>query len=170
MSSVPKNKEELIHAIEQAFDNIQADYLGIPERYTRKLGIEGNVKNTEISVCDTLSYLIGWGELVLKWHERKSNGQSVDFPETGYKWNELGKLAQYFQEQRKNYSYEHLLFEFREATIKIIQLVKSLDDQALYGCTWYKGYTLGKMIQFNTSSPMKNMRTKVRRFKKTHEL
>ncbi|MCF9684883.1 ClbS/DfsB family four-helix bundle protein, partial [Vibrio parahaemolyticus] len=34
----------------------------------------------------------------------------------------------------------------------------------LYGVAWYEQWTLGRMIQFNTSSPMKNMRTKVRRF------
>ncbi|TOC26278.1 hypothetical protein CGJ87_24220, partial [Vibrio parahaemolyticus] len=28
----------------------------------------------------------------------------------------------------------------------------------------YEQWTLGRMIQFNTSSPMKNVRTKVRRF------
>lgn len=48
------------------------------------------VNGTEISVSDTFSYLIGWGKLVLKWYDLKSKKQYVDFPETGYKWNELG--------------------------------------------------------------------------------
>lgn len=41
-------------------------------------------------------------------------------------------------------------------------------NETLYGIAWYKQWTLGRMIQFNTSSPMKNMRTKVRRFKRTY--
>ncbi|MBU2238452.1 MAG: ClbS/DfsB family four-helix bundle protein, partial [Gammaproteobacteria bacterium] len=36
--------------------------------------------------------------------------------------------------------------------------------------TWYEKWTLGRMIQFNTSSPMKNMCTKVRRFNKSNGL
>jgi hypothetical protein len=49
-------------------------------------------------------------------------------------------------------------------------IVESLDNQKLYGETWYEKYTLGKMIQFNTSSPMNNMRTKVRKFKKMNNI
>ncbi|HCE1656942.1 TPA: ClbS/DfsB family four-helix bundle protein, partial [Vibrio parahaemolyticus] len=47
---------------------------------------------------------------------------------------------------------------------EILLLISSLSDHELYGVAWYEQWTLGRMIQFNTSSPMKNMRTKVRRF------
>ncbi|WP_281947969.1 ClbS/DfsB family four-helix bundle protein, partial [Vibrio parahaemolyticus] len=47
---------------------------------------------------------------------------------------------------------------------EILLLISSLSDHELYGVAWYKQWTLGRMIQFNTSSPMKNMRTKFRRF------
>jgi hypothetical protein len=49
-------------------------------------------------------------------------------------------------------------------------LVESLDNQKLYGETWFEKYTLGKMIQLNTSSPMMNMRGKVRKFKKLNAI
>ncbi|ARR51641.1 ClbS/DfsB family four-helix bundle protein [Photobacterium damselae] len=42
----------------------------------------------------------------------------------------------------------------------------SLSNHQLYQEPWYEKWTLGRMIQFNTSSPMKNVRTKVRRFKR----
>ncbi len=170
MSSIPKNKEELYQAIKLAFDKILEDYLSIPEEYSRKNGIEGNVKGTEISVGDTVAYLIGWGRLVLKWHKLKLEGHKVDFPETGYKWNELGKLAQDFQSQFRSLSYNDLILEFKVTTSEILSLVESLDNHSLYGDNWYGKYTFGKMIQFNTSSPMKNMRTKVRKFKKTNQI
>ena len=35
-------------------------------------------------------------ELVLKWLERDADGEPIDFSETGFKWNELGRLAQKF--------------------------------------------------------------------------
>lgn len=61
MSSVPQSKKELHQAIKQAFDKLTIDYFSIPEEYSRVLGVEGNVKGTEVSVSDTLAYLIGWG-------------------------------------------------------------------------------------------------------------
>lgn len=170
MSSISKNKEELISSIENSYENLFADYMGVPKELSREIGVEGNVKNTEISVSDTISYLIGWGNLVLKWHELRANNLEVDFPEKGYRWNELGRLAQHFHASYKDWSYKQLLTEFQFTTQKILKLVDSLSNDELYGHSWYKSYTLGRMIQFNTSSPMKNIRTKVRRFKKQNNI
>lgn len=170
MSSVPKNKEELQKSIIVAFDKIFADYSTIPSQISRKTGVVGNVKGTEISVSDTVSYLIGWGKLVLKWYDLKSKNQAVDFPETGYKWNELGRLAQHFHSEYHDWSYDKLINEFTITTDRILVLIESLDNQTLYGETWFEKYTLGKMIQFNTSSPMVNMRSKIRKFKKLNAI
>ena len=166
MSLVPKNKTELQKAITVAFDKILVDYSTIPIEFSREIGVVGNIKGTEISVSDTLAYLIGWGKLVLKWYILKSNHQAVDFPETGYKWNELGKLAQCFHLQYHDWPYVKLIDEFTLTIGNILVLIESLDNQKLYGEDWFEKYTLGKMIQFNTSSPMMNMRSKVRKFKK----
>ncbi|MGR5094249.1 ClbS/DfsB family four-helix bundle protein [Vibrio maritimus] len=166
MSSVPKNKEELESAINTVFSKLMADYREIPENLCREAGIEGNIKGTVISVSDTVAYLIGWGQLVLKWHRLKSKGQHVDFPETGYKWNELGLLADSFHRKYRDWEYENLLTELESTTNQVLTLVSSLENRDLYEVEWYEQWTLGRMIQFNTSSPMKNMRTKVRRFKR----
>ncbi|MEH6531978.1 MAG: ClbS/DfsB family four-helix bundle protein [Photobacterium frigidiphilum] len=166
MSSIPQNKDELINAITFVSGRLLDDYRSIPDELSRTIAIEGNVKGTAISVCDTLAYLIGWGKLVLKWYSLQSQGQRVDFPETGYKWNQLGLLAQSFQKDYQNWDYPCLQSEFTTTTQDILLLVASLDNHALYGVCWYEKWTLGRMIQFNTSSPMKNVRTKVRRFKK----
>ena len=123
MSSVPKNKQELYQAIKGAFDKIYIDYSAIPEEYSRESGVEGNIKGTEITVSDTLAYLIGWGNLVLKWYQLASSGKMVDFPETGYKWNELGKLAVAFHSQYSSYSYKDLLSEFSETTEQLLSLI-----------------------------------------------
>ncbi len=164
MSSVLKNKDELKLAINSIFPKLMADYRSIPESKVRKVGVEGNVKCTIISVSDTVAYLIGWGKLVLKWQCLKSQNQHVDFPATGYKWNQLGLLAESFYEEYRDWKYGDLLVELESTINEILLLISSLSDHELYGVAWYKQWTLGRMIQFNTSSPMKNMRTKVRRF------
>ena len=168
MSSIPQSKDELINAINLASKKLSDDYSSIPDELSRTFGIEGNVKGTVISVCDTLAYLVGWGKLVLKWYSLQSRGQHVDFPETGYKWNQLGLLAQSFQREYQDWDFASLQSEFTTTTQEILLLVAGLDNHALYGVLWYDKWTLGRMIQLNTSSPMKNVRAKVRRFKKAH--
>ncbi|ASO30942.1 hypothetical protein CG015_17120 [Vibrio anguillarum] len=170
MSSVPQSKDELLAAINSIFPKLVDDYRIVPESLSRKCEIEGNVKGTQISICDTVAYLVGWGKLVLKWHSLKSQGLPVDFPDTGYKWNQLGLLAVSFHDQYSDWKYEDLLKELDLTINELIYLVSSLDNEELYETVWYEKWTLGRMIQFNTSSPMKNMRTKVRRFNKNNEL
>ncbi len=170
MTSIPQNKQELHQGIKQVLDKILVDYSTIPEEYSRKIEIEGSIKGSQISICDTLAYLIGWGKLVLKWHQLKESDQAVDFPETNYKWNELGKLAQSFYHKYQEYNYTDLIEDFKATITRILLLIDSLSNHELYGVAWYKNYTLGKMIQFNTSSPIKNMRSKVRRFKKNNTI
>ncbi|MBF4366434.1 ClbS/DfsB family four-helix bundle protein, partial [Vibrio anguillarum] len=109
MSSVPQSKDELLAAINSIFPKLVDDYRIVPESLSRKCEIEGNVKGTQISICDTVAYLVGWGKLVLKWHSLKSQGLPVDFPDTGYKWNQLGLLAVSFHDQYRDWKYEDLL-------------------------------------------------------------
>lgn len=164
MSSVPKNKDELELAINTIFPKLMVDYRSTPKNNARIIGIEGNLKGTLISVSDTVAYLIGWGKLVLKWYDLKSQNKNVDFPETGYKWNQLGLLAESFHKEYREWEYDALLAELESTVNEILLLIANLSDHELYGVEWYEQWTLGRMIQFNTSSPMKNMRTKVRRF------
>ena len=170
MSSVPQSKDELLSAINSIFPKLMDDYRIVPESLSRKCELEGNIKGTQISVCDTVAYLVGWGKLVLKWHSLKSQGLPVDFPDTGYKWNQLGLLAASFHAEYSDWKYEDLLTELDSTANELISLISSLSNEELYETTWYEKWTLGRMIQFNTSSPMKNMRTKVRRFNKSNGL
>ena len=167
---IPQNKNELLNAIKDSFSKLHKDYENIPNELTRINKLEGNVKNTKISVCDTLAYLIGWGQLVLKWYDKKSKNKLVDFPETNYKWNELGELAQKFYADYINWSFKDLLSEHKKVNNNILNLIDSLSNDELYQKNWYNQYTLGRMIQFNTSSPNQNVRKKIRKFKKEHNI
>lgn len=55
VSSVPQNKQELAHAIQQMLDKILIDYSCIIHAICRQSGIQGNVKGTKITVHDTLA-------------------------------------------------------------------------------------------------------------------
>lgn len=168
--AVPQNKEALIKDIQDTHKKLLADLENIPEALTRDKVIEGNIKDVPVSICDTLAYLIGWGKLVLKWYQRTSNNEAVDFPETGYKWNQLGQLAHKFHADYENWSFSHLRNTYVAVENELLSLVNNLSNAQLYEQPWYDKWPLGRMIQFNTSSPNKNVSRKIRAWKRQQQL
>ena len=164
--SIPQNKQELIAAIEVSYAKLKADLESIPVELTNAKELEGHSKGTQMSLCNLVAYLVGWGELVLKWHQKKETGLQVDFPETGYKWNELGKLAQKFYQDYEHLDYLQLQERLDHVVETILELIENTSNTDLYEKPWYDKWTQGKMIQLNTSSPYKNARSRVRKWKR----
>ena len=168
--AIPQNKAELLLAINSGYDRLVRDLATLSEDVTVDASLEGHAKGTLMSVRDLVSYLIGWNELVLKWHTRKRAGETVDFPETGFKWNELGPLARKFYGDYAELPFPELLGRLADAKARIVALVQSHTDAELYGSPWYEKYTMGRMIQFNTSSPYANARSRLRAWKRAQGL
>lgn len=164
--TVPRTKAELLSAIETEFAKLEREFDGIlPERFAEP-SLDGHAKGTMMSVGDLVAYLIGWGELVIKWIEGGEQGLPVDFPETGFKWNELGRLVQKFYSDYRALSSSELLSRLAVSKAALVALVEARDDQTLYGQAWYGKWPLGRMIQFNTASPYANARGRLRKWKK----
>lgn len=123
-----------------------------------------------MSINNLVAYLVGWGQLVLKWNDKKEKGLHVDFPETGFKWNELGQLAQKFYEDYKKDDFKTLIEKLDNTTNEVLKLIESKTNIELYGLAWYDKWSLGKMIQLNTSSPFRNAKDRIRKWKKTKQL
>ena len=168
--AVPVNKEELQNAIKINYNKLKEELLSIPHELTTVPNLEGHMKNTTMSINNLISYLNGWGELVLKWNTKKERNEIVDFPETGYKWNELGKLAQKFYNDYEKDDFNTLCTELDEITGRILFLIEQKTNTELYETAWYEKWTLGRMIQFNTSSPYNNARARIRKWKKGNNI
>ncbi|SFW89000.1 ClbS/DfsB family four-helix bundle protein [Chitinophaga sancti] len=166
---VPTNKTELEKAIRLNYGSLLKELSSITYKEATKKELEGHTKGSLMNVHDLVAYLVGWGELVLKWNRLMDNGEPVDFPETGYKWNELGKLAQKFYIDHAASDYKHLLEKLDATVTEILSLIAGKSNQQLYGTPWYTKWTLGRMIQFNTSSPYANARARIRKWKKSKE-
>ncbi|EEY5685660.1 TPA: colibactin self-protection protein ClbS, partial [Escherichia coli] len=120
-----------------------------------------------ISVANLVSYLIGWGELVLHWHDQEAKGKTIIFPEEGFKWNELGRLAQKFYRDYEDITeYEVLLARLKENKQQLVALIERFSNDELYGKPWYNKWTRGRMIQFNTASPYKNASGRLNKLQK----
>jgi hypothetical protein len=164
--AVPTNKAQLLDAMKQGFAKLEAELSPIDSEEPLHPGMEGHARGTTMSVNDLVAYLNGWGQLVLKWVDLRDRGLEPDFPDTGYKWNELGALAQKFYRDQQGLDFPDRLGKLRATHARLVALVERLDDDALYGRSWYDRWTLGRMIQFNTASPYANARARIRKWKK----
>lgn len=167
--AIPKDKDELLKAIVDNYKKMTTELSSIPIDLTDKKELEGHSKNTLMSINNLVAYLIGWGQLVLKWNDQKSKGLEVDFPEKGFKWNELGLLAQKFYKDYQKDDFKTLISRLDKTTNEILILIESKTNKELYETAWYDKWTLGKMIQLNTSSPFKNAKDRIRKWKKTNK-
>ena len=163
---IPSNKAELLLAIDTNFGKLLKALQAVPENRAQELAMEGHSKGTSMSVADLVAYLIGWNELAIKWIERDTAGLPVDFPETGFKWNELGRLAQKFYRDYEGLAYPALLARLMAARARIVELIVTRGDDELYGRPWYEQWTLGRMIQFNTASSYHNANGRLRKWLK----
>ena len=168
--AIPKDKEELVKAIAGNYKKLTSDLSTIPTDLTTIKELEGHAKNTLMSINNLVAYLVGWGQLVLKWNDKRSKGLAVDFPETGFKWNELGLLAQKFYKDYEKDDFKTLNRKLDKTTTEIMNLIESKTNKELYEVDWYDKWTFGKMIQLNTSSPFKNAKDRIRKWKKIKQL
>lgn len=168
--AVPQNKAELLDAIQSNFTKLNKALGEVPYDEAMEASLEGHAKGTQMSVADLVAYLVGWNELVLKWLDRDAAGAAIDFPDTGYKWNELGQLAQKFYRDYQSLPFNTRVARLCVAKNEILTRIETLDDAALYGRPWYGKWTMGRMIQFNTSSPYDNARKRLVTWRKARAL
>lgn len=165
--AVPNTKEALITAIDHQFALLMKKINAMPPELAFNADMPGHAQGSYMSAANLVSYLLGWGDLVLKWHDRERQGMSIDFPETGYKWNQLGLLAQkFYQDYASIQDWPTLVAQLEDNKGKLIMLVEGYSNAQLYDEPWYGKWTRGRMIQFNTASPYKNAAGRLRAWEK----
>lgn len=164
--AIPDNKQSLQEAIRIKYSKFRAELQPELASISACKELDGHASGSVMSLNNLLAYLNGWGQLVLKWVDKTDKGETVDFPETGYKWNELGSLAQKLYADYETDSYSSLCKKLDDTVASVLQLIDAKTNEQLYVDTWYKQWTLGRMIQFNTSSPYDNATKRIRKWKK----
>jgi len=100
---IPTTKLEFVKTLKTAYHNLDAEFDAVNSLKENDKGIEGN-----ISCCDVVAYQIGWADLLLGWEQKEKDGKEPEMPAKGFKWNQLGELAQSFY---KKSSGQSLLFK-----------------------------------------------------------
>jgi hypothetical protein len=163
---LPEDKSDLLIKLKKSYEKLDSEFENLEKSISRKRHIQGGV-----SACDILAYQIGWGQLLLSWEKCESSGKNPDMPAKGFKWNELGRLANSFYSSHKNKSIEVLRREFKNTVYQVSAMIERLTDEELFETKqrrWTgKKWAMVKWIQINTIAPYSSARTKVRRWKKT---
>lgn len=161
---LPINKSELLRNLQAAYQKLREEVATVPSELERDAGIEGG-----ISPCDLIAYQIGWGRLLLSWDELEAQGQPVDMPAPGFKWNQLGLLAAHFHQKQRDQSLEQLLAKFDLLVGDLRRFIESNSEDTLFGIgkrQWAgPKWPLAKWIQVNTIAPYGSARTKLRKWK-----
>ena len=80
--------------------------------------------------------------------------------------NELGKLAQKFYKDYDHLDFSTLKALLRENNISIINMLENHTNEELYEKARYTKWTFWRLVQLNTSSPYKNIRSRIRKYLK----
>ena len=163
---IPTSKSDLLDTIAERFTKLDKALDAIPADLAGEKSMDGHAKGTLMSPNNLVSYLIGWNALVLKWLELDENGKDIDFPEIGYKWNQLGELAQKFYDDYSEQTFEENRRHLIIVKNRLVNEISKRTDDELYGLPWHGKWTKGRMIQFNSSSPYENARGRVRKWLK----
>ncbi len=162
---LPETKKELLKRLNEACNKLEMEYAEIEEKASREKRIEG-----EGSPADLLAYQIEWGRLLLSWEEAEQKGKTLEMPAKGYKWNELGQLAESFYNKHNKTGMHELLVEYGRIVGSIKAMIQGLDENELFeiGKRKWAGdkWPIVKWIQVNTIAPYRSARTKIRRWKK----
>lgn len=168
--AIPKSKEELIEAINSEYAKLNSELKSVPPHLVGKKNLEGHKKDTVMSIHNLVSYLVGWGQLVLSWIDDENNNIDIVFPHKDFGWNQLGELALKFYKDYESLPFKELIESFVQNKNALLSIINDLSSEELYNVAFYKHYPLGRMIQLNTSSPYKNARLRIRKWKKAESL
>lgn len=164
------SKEELKEEIIKSYKKYIEEFNDIDENLKDK-----RIEEVDRTPAENLSYQVGWTSLLLKWEENEKAGIEVKTPSDKFKWNELGKLYEWFNESYSNLSLKELRIILDENINKILKLIDNMTEEELFkphmrrwadDATKTAVWEVYKFIHVNTVAPFKTFRTKIRKWKK----
>lgn len=163
---LPTSKAEFLARFEQAAERLLTELAAVPDACWH-----APVLDNGRSPADLLAYQIGWGRLLLAWEAEETAGRQPAMPAPGFKWNQLGALAQHFYQAAAGVSRPALMAEFAALRRSLGEWLQGMDESTLLvpGQRRWAGdkWPLAKWVQVNTAAPYNAARTKLRRWAKT---
>lgn len=165
-----ESKKELKEEIKKSYEKYIKEFDEIPEDLKDK-----RYDEVDRTPAENLAYQVGWTTLLLKWEQNEKKGLIVKTPSDKFKWNELGKLYDFFNDNYARLSLKELK-EILDNNINCIyEMIDSLSEDELFkphmrkwadDATKTAVWEVYKFIHVNTVAPFTTFRTKIRKWKK----
>ncbi len=114
-------------------------------------------------------------EPLLKWEKDDKLGLEVKTPSDKFKWNQLGALYQWFNQEYSHLSLKELMDMLEKNIAAIYEMIDSMSEDELFiphqrkwadEATKTAVWEVYKFIHVNTVAPFGTFRTKIRKWKK----
>ena len=165
-----ESKEELKKEIDKYYKKYIAEFDNIANDLK-----DVRCEEVERTPAENLAYQIGWTTLILKWEKDEKAGLKVKTPSDKFKWNQLGDLYNWFNEEYAFLSLSQLKLLLAENIENIYKMIDSMSNDELFKphqriwadeATKTAVWEVYKFIHVNTVAPFGTFRTKIRKWKK----
>ena len=165
-----ENAQELKKEIGAAFRKYIAEFDDIPEALKDK-----RIDEVERTPAENLAYQVGWTTLLLQWEDRERKGLPVRTPSDEFKWNQLGKLYQWFTDTYAHLSLRELKGMLTDNVDAIYAMIDAMSEDELFkphmrqwadDATKTAVWEVYRFIHVNTVAPFGTFRTKIRKWKR----
>ncbi len=162
-----ENREEVKNEINKSFAKYISEFNDIPEHLK-----DMRVDEVDRTPAENLAYQVGGTTLIIKLQLDERKRLYVKTPSDNFKWNQLGKLYQWFTDTYAHLSLKDLKAMLNENINMIYEMIESLNDEELFEqhmrkcadeTTKTAVWKVYKFIHFNTIAPFGTFRTKIRK-------
>lgn len=139
------NKVDLLSLTEKEFAKLDT----LISEISDKTALAPHPKDA-ILIKDTIVHRAHWIDLFLGWYRDGKAGKDVQTPAPGYKWNQLKEYNAKLRDQTRDVSWTDAKTHLTKSHKKLMRLLKSLDNKALYGpkqFDWLNNWTLGRWAE-----------------------
>lgn len=158
----PSTKAELLTASNTKYDKLLATLNELTDVQktknfdwtNQKTGNEAHWQRDN-NVKDILIHLYEWHQLYLIWVTNNLSGKESTFIPAPYNWRTYGEMNVEFTKKHLHTSYTEAFSMFVNSHEKVMELIESLSNEALFTKNYYKwvgGSTLGSYAVSATSS------------------
>lgn len=160
MSSIPKDRADLVRMITTSFARLQADLERVNSTTCELPCTE------EWSIRQLLAVRVWWTEAVVEWVRAGQRGEVPVIPAPGYLWKDTPRLNAEIVAGADTQTWHLLCGRLERGVLQVLATIEKLDNHELLTpgvFEWTGKSPVARLLSMNTSTQYATARTLVRR-------
>lgn len=141
----PNTKEDLISSsnigydkIMKLIDSINRDELTVPFGFVNDENLKEAHWHRDKNIRDVLVHLYEWHQLLLKWIEANTSGETQPFLPSPYNWKTYGEMNVAFWQKHQSTSLEDAFLLLAQSHADVMRLIDTFDNEQLFTNKYFK--------------------------------